>query len=209
MPLLGLLGLLDGPQRVEIVKPFGVPGTDVLSLDVTVNLAPQYASTVTKNPIETGGVMSDHIDLQPKKLSVAGIITDSPSIFLAFFRQGSEKPSQRAYTFLEGIATSRETVHVFTPFGDFLDMVMVGFNPTKDKSTGRALRFTANFEEARFANSASLSLAAAAKTAAGSASKKQLGKKPAAPVTQAADPQKTKTLLKGLTDIGRAFLGGA
>ena len=72
----GLLQELTGQAgRVQIVQPgYGC----VLQFDACINEQHGREAQVTTNPIEDGGVISDHIIVQPLGLSLTGVVSDTP-----------------------------------------------------------------------------------------------------------------------------------
>lgn len=47
-------------------------------IDVTESVMPEYSADVTQHAVETGSPVTDHRIIQPKKLTVSGLITDVP-----------------------------------------------------------------------------------------------------------------------------------
>lgn len=76
---MGLLSLVfKNTQRTKIegVALDGDPIT--LEIDATTTMSHERSATPTKNPIETGSNVTDHIILDNNKLSIEGVITNNP-----------------------------------------------------------------------------------------------------------------------------------
>lgn len=67
MALLSLI--FRKPQKAQI---------GVMQLDASLNETHSRVATVTNNPIEDGSLISDHITLEPIKLVLQGVVSDTP-----------------------------------------------------------------------------------------------------------------------------------
>lgn len=64
------------PQRPRMEFK-GAP--QAILLDAVLDRAHRYSSQVTSNPVEDGSSVSDHVVLEPRRLTVHGFITDHPA----------------------------------------------------------------------------------------------------------------------------------
>jgi len=66
-----MIGISDFFSEVAVSRKIGT-----FRLDATVEESHQSTLKTTKNPIESGGVIADHAYLEPRQLTVRGIIVD-------------------------------------------------------------------------------------------------------------------------------------
>jgi len=123
-----------------------------ITVDVYLSETYSLASEVTRYPIEDGSTISDNISASPKGLKVEGFISDAPlGTGLEALRQretgGTLAPSEFCYTQLEKIHSDQLPVTVATSLRTYASMAMVSCDVSRDKDTGRALSFSASFEE--------------------------------------------------------------
>ena len=91
MAIVGIDSILAGflerkKQRFEFVfrRPLRIEGNQfgpaglIVSVDVTTTESYKLTANITKNPVETGSTLSDHIHVLPQNLTIEGIITDKP-----------------------------------------------------------------------------------------------------------------------------------
>jgi hypothetical protein len=48
------------------------------SLDITESVSPEYTADVTQHAVESGSPVTDHRIIQPKRLTLSGLVTDVP-----------------------------------------------------------------------------------------------------------------------------------
>lgn len=123
-----------------------------ITVDVFLNEAYSLSSEVTRYPVETGGTITDNVVAVPRAFRVEGFISDAPlGADLESLRQqetgGTLAPSEFCYTQLEKIHSDREPVTVVTSLRVYENMAMVSCEVSRDKDTGRALSFSASFEQ--------------------------------------------------------------
>lgn len=109
------------------------------ALDATLEERRVDAYTVTKNPIETGAKISDHVYAEPKEYTCSGLITASP-LGQAF----SKDRIKRQY---DALITAADQGTEFTVvFGwDVFDAVLSNGEKSSDQSIGEALSFSLGF----------------------------------------------------------------
>ena len=75
---MSIIGFLTGknPQRVVISRDgTGAPG---LTLDAAISITTSRQVSLTKNPVESGGNITDHATLGNLTLSIEGLISEAP-----------------------------------------------------------------------------------------------------------------------------------
>lgn len=141
-------------------------------VDCAMTEEPTFSSDITKFPTEKRGSYSDNIQRKPIQFKFEGLISDTPigAIALDPSRQaltGNDIPSKFAYAFFLSIHNAGEPVTIETSFGKFDDMALASLVPTKDQKTGKALKFTANFEQLQVLENKRTTVAVAVPRAAG------------------------------------------
>ena len=123
-------------------KIFGIQSID---LDATLDESHDWANDVTSNPVETGAPITDHVIERPDKLTITGLITNSPlhgELAGQYF--GGETQSPRIQTVFEAIYSlvkKREVVVVYTRHAVYADMVIQSVNIPRSAGVGEAIEF--------------------------------------------------------------------
>lgn len=79
MALLSLI--FNKPKKVRINAPEGSLSNEereLIVLDATTQINHNLESSVTDNPIEDGSLISDHVDVKPKRLTITAIMSEAP-----------------------------------------------------------------------------------------------------------------------------------
>ena len=163
-----------------------------VELDASISESHSGDVDVTDHPVESGAAISDHARAQPEKLTLEGIISNTP---IAPFDEGAPPDQTRAgqaYADLLVLKDAGELISVVTALRTYEDMVLVSLNVPRDAATGNVLRFSASFKQVRVVNSQTVQITTAEdKTKA----KKRLDKQ-TPPETPA--PTQSKSFLKTL-----------
>jgi len=134
---------------VSAARPVRINGYPI---DVAITEGHQFDSEVTKYPVEQGSDVSDNIRNLPVVITLEGVVSDTPigAIALDQTRRpeaGSAAPSVDAYQRIIAIRDEKEPIEIETSLGKFDSMVLTSLGITRDRDTGKALRFTAQFEQ--------------------------------------------------------------
>jgi hypothetical protein len=123
-------------------------------IDASLSEEHTFESEVSEYPVETGGDVTDNIRPKPIIVKINGIVSDTPIGTIADVRgrQGDNgaldfTPSNDAYAKLKDIRDKREPVSIVTTLQTFDSMVMTNLEVPRDAKTGKALRFTATFQQ--------------------------------------------------------------
>ncbi len=133
-------------------------------LDVTVSESPEMTNRITKNPIEDGSSIADHVIQDPDVLTLEGIVTDDPIRFLSGIRDlaerglGSLTRSQSAFELIEKLKKEATVITVITGLKTYENMIISRFNPRRDNTTGFSLRFTLVLEQIEIKKSQTVSI---------------------------------------------------
>lgn len=145
--------LTNRPRRVQIAA---------LEVDATISEVHEAEAEATEHPVESGGVVSDHVILKPRRYRMEGMVSNAPVEFsaVALAKRAAEvgraavglaaKPmADRAFTLLTNLLDAREMVTVVTPLVKYSDLVLIALSFPRDAQTGDALRFSATFKQIR------------------------------------------------------------
>lgn len=120
----------------------------VVSLDASISETHTRNAEVTSHPVEDGADISDHIRLEPETLSIRGIVSDTPIVWLATFRSPSpivddittvNARVDLAYAELQRVMNEGELVSVVTSLRAYENMAITGMSVRRDASTGNVL----------------------------------------------------------------------
>jgi hypothetical protein len=130
----------------------GGSGTVALELDAIITETPEYVSTPTKNQVETGADVTDHVALEPEKVTVEGIITNTPVNILKtvgglLTGELFSDPSSRAFEFIKKLYDDREPFDFVGTLKVYKNMVITSLKIPREPKTGRALSFTMTLEQ--------------------------------------------------------------
>lgn len=128
------------------VKANGKIGS--IQLDCSVQETHSFKSDVTDYTVEDGGSISDNIYLQPFRLTIEGIVTDTPLTMLFTGKIGDtiQSLSEEAYDALIDLREKRILFDVVTGLMIYPNMVFESLDINRDKDTGRALHFNAQLK---------------------------------------------------------------
>lgn len=152
------------PQRVLLsyVLPDGTKGQ--VQLDAAVSEQHTTTAQVTDHPVETGPNISDHIRVLPKRLSISGIVTNTPIYVPATQMRGiSGKPGSVSAT-----AGNQTVKFQVLKFDDEFDRVRDVYGELVDATAAGAL-FSVTTTLANYENMAITSLSAPRSAGSGNA----------------------------------------
>lgn len=123
-------------------------------IDVAIREDHVFENDVTDNPVESGGTISDNIRPRPIRVTMDGIVSNSPLGNIATSRRTFAGPLstgqasvQEAYALLLAVWNAREPVAIRTSLGTFERMALLSLSIPRDAKTGDALHFTAQFQQ--------------------------------------------------------------
>lgn len=171
----------DNRSRIISKVPLSVDGADKfiengLVIDATTIITHTRTAEVTKNPVESGSTIADHINNQNRKVSLEGIISNHPLINiqplqsfidtalpglgLAKALYGSisgikttNEPAANAFKIMEEIFENRQPLKVVAGFKVYENVVLTDWTIVEQVENGDSLKLNATFEEIRIATS--------------------------------------------------------
>jgi hypothetical protein len=144
-------GIVDPSQST-----FATGSTGPLSMIFDANLqeAPTYSATPTKNLVESGATITDHVTDEPDQLVLHCIISDTPvSLDRSFINTGNifsspdVSPVEDALLYLQFLKSQRLPFDVITNLQTYTTMVITNLAINRDPSTGSVLDFTVSLQE--------------------------------------------------------------
>jgi hypothetical protein len=146
------------------IKPQGKIGT--LTIDCVVSESHKYDSNVTSYPTEDGASISEHIYNSPFKLSLSGIVTDTPvpsslSAFVPIPAKHDQPLSKKAYDYLIELRNNRTVFTVVTGLQVYANMAFENITFDRDKDTGKALSFSVELAQIKKVSAQTKSVASA------------------------------------------------
>jgi hypothetical protein len=125
-----------------------------VQLDCSIQETHSFKSDVTDYTVEDGGKIQDHIYLEPFRITMQGIVSDSPLGFLGGgFSDTIQSYSEDAYDKLTEMREQRILFDVVTGLKIYPNMVFETLDVNRDKDTGKALYFTSQLKQIRKAQS--------------------------------------------------------
>lgn len=153
---------------------------DGFAIDCIVNESHQRESDVTSVPTESG-TATDNIKKKNRICTIEGIVSDTPAAEMVsernFTQDDDVVTTQAACDTLESAWDQERTVVVETPMFTYKNCAIKSLTMPRDAKTGRALKFTATFEEIRIRQTLRLTVAVVRVADSRALPKKPLGKK--------------------------------
>jgi hypothetical protein len=149
----------------------------VMDVDATVELNPNYNAVLTQNPVENGANVNDHVKLDPIKLSVKGVVSQTP---VGFAREipdvNKTTPSsrqfptlgnialffgdraQQAHDYLEFLWKSRNPFNFVSRLRLYENMIITNLQFPRNSNTGDALEFVCQMQQVTLIESQTVAL---------------------------------------------------
>ncbi len=128
-------------------------------IDVSLQEDHVYESDVTSYPVESGGTMTDNIRPKPVRVTMTGVVSNTPLTSIMQQRRDQEpgndsdrsesviSEARNTFGALKAIWRLREPVTIRTSLNTYENMAMTSLSIPRSKDTGDALHFTASFEQ--------------------------------------------------------------
>ena len=133
---------------------FNLSGVVEFDADLTVEETHERAADVTEHPVESGARVSDHIILQPARLTLEGFVTDAG---VAVFGASAGR-TQTAFETLDEAWREREPVQVVTGYRTYSDMVIVRLDMPRERPG--SMRFSMELQHVAIVSSEVVEVAA-------------------------------------------------
>ncbi len=167
--------------------------TALLIFDATIKETFHDTSVVTRQPVEQGVDITDHVRPEPSSISLDALITNSPLQDLNGFGPGADNAAA-AYQLLLSLKNNATFLSISTAIRDYDNMLITSIDVDRDKTAGQSLSVKLNLQSVLIVSSLQVPVP---KKPAGT-TKKQVGAKSTTETTSA---QQT-TVFTQLTGIG-------
>lgn len=144
---------------------FKLEGAIEFEADLTLEETHERTSEISQNPIESGGFVSDHVILNPERVTIQGFQTDTPAAVLALFRGGR---TQDAFEKLESAWKSREPMTLVTGRKTYKSMMITRLSLPRDRP--KSMAFTIELQKIQIVETQTGRLGAGFAVAAGALS---------------------------------------
>lgn len=137
-----------------------------IKLDTTLVEVHESTVRITNNPVELGADVADNAKSEPLRLTVVGLVTDTPlgldavgqivdSVTGAFGSSTakSDTRSTAAYNKFKSLQDEKIPITVQTKLKLYTDMLITNLSVTQDKDTSRMVELHIDFEEVRITKS--------------------------------------------------------
>ena len=159
-----IAGTIADEFKDSLVRTCGAATTKGISVDASVSEEHVTSCEPTDNPVEGGAKITDHVQLNPKQLTIEGVISDSPLGFAVIGNIqnmaravatvfGNSVRSIDAYNELVELQESRIPFTVVTGLKRYENMILTNLSVPRTVETGRAIHFKAVMREIKIVNS--------------------------------------------------------
>lgn len=142
---------------------------DSIEIDATLTEKHSEAVELTKHPVSRGADPADHARVQPQKVAIDGLLSNtSTSPQEQIKRGGPSAPGDAGAGLalmnqLRDLLRERRVVTISTSTAFYQDMMMTSLELPVDAKTGDAVRFSATFERVVFVSTEAVRLSKAAR----------------------------------------------
>ena len=138
---------------------FGAPRLGrigLVQMDAMVNEVHSKANDITEHPVEVGTNISDHIRRRPERITVRGIVSNTPIVIGASFRAPSpivddltftSERAELAYAQLSLTMDAGELVEVITTFKEYSNMAIESLVVERDARRGNIAEMVIELRE--------------------------------------------------------------
>lgn len=118
-----------------------------IKLDVIISEGASSNARVTKNPVENGADMNDHIIIEPMTFNMTAVVSNSISNILDLPNALDRTRAQSAWNDLLELQTSRVPFTLVQGLKSYNNVVIQSLTESQDKDTSKGLFFTATLTE--------------------------------------------------------------
>ena len=134
--------MLRGTSLFEIEGQDEPTFNEVMTFDLTAQELHDTDAMVTDHPIEDGGNISDHVQPEPRRLSLDVEMTATP-----LYRDGEPGIIEETHDALVELVESGQPLRVVTSVEDYGNMVLTQYQTRVDENTGERLEASLSFKE--------------------------------------------------------------
>jgi len=183
MAIQSIVTRLTKPNK--IIDPY--IGVSVINFDAVTSISHQRSAVPSRNPIEDGSDLTDHVTLDPITLRVSAVISDNPlsiveslltsalttipdpTAFRIAISQASiarlvinkiQDRMQVAFDYFEQLYRNRIPFTFVSGLKTYRNMVITNYETPTDSNTGQIIRFNLTLQQVFIAEGRSVDLAA-------------------------------------------------
>ena len=124
-----------------------------ITLDAELSESHSISSTVTGYPVETGAKISDHIETGPRKVSIKGFVTNSPTS-----GGNADRSYHEVLDDLYKLWEDRELLDVVTHLKIYQNMAITSLEVPRSATTTQSMEFSISLQEVVIASSRTTSV---------------------------------------------------
>jgi len=120
-----------------------------IELDVIITEGASANVRLTKNPVENGADINDHVVVEPMTFSISGVVSNASSniIDAAANILGSQTKAQQAWEDLLELQINRTPFTLVQGLKSYDNVLITSLSESQDKDTSNSLNFTASLSE--------------------------------------------------------------
>lgn len=178
--------IFGAPTKVRV----GVGASDeflpagAIEFDASVSEAHDLENEITQFPVEKGADISDHIRPLPERITINGIVTNTPIVFLAGIASDPAR-AEDAYAKIKSMRDNGDLVSVITSLRQYDNMAIQTFSTLRDAPNGNVLNATITLREVLTAETATVAAPEPEAGQAGGAGAGNLGEQSTPPAPEA------------------------
>ncbi len=124
-----------------------------IELDVVITESASATSRITKNPVENGADINDHIIIEPMTFSMEGVVSSASSNILdTISGLAAGDKALKAWNDLLRLMVDRTLFTLVQGLRSYDNVALLTLNTNVDKDTSKGLFFTATFSEVNIVN---------------------------------------------------------
>lgn len=171
-----------------------------IDLDVVQDEIHEWTNDVTQFPVETGSPITDHIQPQPDRITISGIMSNSAigKVAMDELNSGDDR-IQTAFDALLKLKEDRILVTVYTRFKIYDDMAIKSCNIPRNAQSGDSINFKMEFVKVRLVETQTIDVPPGIS--------KKLDKKSGDDVKKKTEPQKANGKVEPVEKSGSILKG--
>jgi len=123
-----------------------------IEIDVTITEGASANARLTKNPVENGADMNDHVIIEPMTFTISGVVSNASrniieAIQSPFGQTGLQTKAQLAWEALLELQIDRTPFTLVQGLKSYDNVLITSLSESQDKDTSNALYFTASLSE--------------------------------------------------------------
>ena len=170
--------LLKQPKQVKIGFVDALRSGD-FQVDFLESEQHNWDIAITRHPVERGSKIVDHIQPQPRRCVISGVVTNTPlnlfDVVASEYNPFSTSKIVSLVNFLRDLQSSQKLVTLSTKYQTYPNMAVTNIGFSRDRTTGEKLPYTITFEEVTLVDSVVVPLASPARDGTGAPAAKGAG----------------------------------